>query len=125
MSLSLSAGPFSLLLRAAGSDPGLFRAAPLRRRAGKPGLWRDALHREREGGLLCEASLTLSDNSQNCLDQTVAGYPAEFILSTITKFTHYAENKGLQAARFLKELDPMIYSNSFSTRYCLPAGGGG
>ncbi len=27
----------------------------------------------------------------------------------INSFTSYAENKGLQAAKFLKELDPMIY----------------
>ena len=49
------------------------------------------------------------NQGQTCDSLSVSGYPAPFILDTIHSFTRYAENKGLQAARFLKELDPMIY----------------
>ncbi|CAD7958365.1 unnamed protein product [Amoebophrya sp. A25] len=66
--------------------------------------------------ILCSLNLSdekpvVDDNNQpqSCDDLSVSGYPAPFILETINTFTTYAENKGLQAAKFLKELDPMIY----------------
>ena len=39
----------------------------------------------------------------------VSGYPVSMVLTTIQTHIGFAENKGLAGAKFLKELDPLIF----------------
>jgi len=60
--------------------------------------------------ILCEMKFEHpNERNARCNELFVSGYPGEFVLKTIQKSVRLAENKGLQAAMFLKELDPMIY----------------